>query len=365
MNDRKPTLKRNNLRWLWIGGGVIVLLILALTVLYVLVNRPLAAKLQESSTLPVANATALSNSPSSIPGTPGSITAASPTSATPGICNQSGVWMILAIGEDYRGEGDEYLYGLADVIRLIRIDFTNSKISVLAIPRDLWVHIPELADQKIDYGKINQAYFFGTPGMGHYNGAGGGAGLLADTLKYNFGIFSDHYVVVSMNAFVHIIDAVGGIDVTLTEPVDGNVKYAMGYYPVGTYHFNGTEALMFSRIRYGYTELKRIDNESIILNALFDKINSPEVKVNLLELAKVFLDGNSVRTDLSPANLATLVCVAGTIEKSNIKMVTLPKDSFTGQMIFSPIQNDDTFAYVPDTVKVQQAIDQFKSGIWP
>jgi anionic cell wall polymer biosynthesis LytR-Cps2A-Psr (LCP) family protein len=111
--------------------------------------------------------------------------------------------------------------------------------------------------------------------------------------------------------------------------------------------------------------LKRIDNESNILSALFDRINSPEVKVNILEVAKVFLDENAVRTDMTPANLATLVCLAGRLGKENIKMATLPKDSFIGQMLFSPIQNDDTFAYVPDTVKVQQAIDQFKAGIWP
>lgn len=359
---KQKTSNRPKIRkWLWISSGAILFFAIIRVAFIILINKPLAPSLPATAQAVATNSTGKTGNPA-VASTPGT---GSTTTAQPGICGEGGVWTILAIGQDYRGEGDEYLYGLADVIRLIRVDFTNSKISVLAIPRDLWVHIPDLADQKIDFGKINQAYFFGTPGMGHFTGTGGGAGLLAETLKFNFGIYPDHYVVVSMNAFVHIIDAVGGIDLTLTQAVDGNVKFAMGYYPAGNYHFNGSEALMFSRIRYGYTELKRIDNESIILNALFDKINSPEVKVNLLEVAKVFQDENSVRTDLSPANLATLVCAAGKIDKGNIKMATLPKDSFTGQMIFSSIQNDDTFAYIPNTAKVQQAIDQFKTGIWP
>jgi LCP family protein required for cell wall assembly len=275
------------------------------------------------------------------------------------------VWTILAIGQDYRGEGDQYLYGLADVIRLIRIDFSKGTVSLLAIPRDLWVKFPDLMGITIDNGKINQAYFYGTPAMGHYNGRGGGAGLLADTLSYNYDIFPDHYVVVSMNAFVHIIDAVGGIDVTLTEAVDGNVKFNMGYYPAGTYHFNGSQALMFSRIRYGYTELKRIDFESIVMKALYEKVNTPSVKVDLFKIAQIFLEEKAVLTDLTPANLATLVCVATTLDIRDVKMATLPKETITGQMIFSAIQNDDTFVYMPDNMKVQQVIDDFKAGIWP
>jgi LCP family protein required for cell wall assembly len=286
------------------------------------------------------------------------------------VCNQSGVKYILAIGEDYRGGGGDYLYGLSDVIRIVRVDFSTSSVSMLAIPRDLWVHIPELADQNIDYGKINQAYFFGTPAMGHYKGSGGGAGLLADTLYYNFGIFPDHYVDVSMSAFSKIVDAVGGIDVTLTEPVDGNVSVDgstqhMGYYPAGTNHFDGATALKFARIRYGYTELKRIDNQTIIIKAIYDKITSSGANVDVLGVADTFLKDDTVLTDLSPADISDLYCLSKHIQTADIKLLTLPSDSFTAQSVFSTIQNAYVFAYVPDTAKVTQFIQDFKDGKLP
>jgi branched-chain amino acid aminotransferase len=68
---------------------------------------------------------------------------------------------------------DSYLYGLADAIRIARIDFQLKKVTVLALPRDLWVQIPGLEDEGITAGKLNQAYFYGSEGMG----------LRADNLK--------------------------------------------------------------------------------------------------------------------------------------------------------------------------------------
>src|SRR6187551_906150 len=53
------------------------------------------------------------------------------------ICGGLGVMNVLAIGADSRS--DTYEYGLADVIRLVRVDFSNAKVSVLEFPRDLWV----------------------------------------------------------------------------------------------------------------------------------------------------------------------------------------------------------------------------------
>ena len=380
LKKEKTEIKKKRIRLVVIIVTTMTLLALALVAFFVFWNKPFATKLA----LPSFEAAPYTPLPPTeiAPADDGNsqnndklstlLVTPTPTLSPSelNLCNKTGTWTILAIGEDYRGDGGEYLYGLADVIRVIRVDFSTGSVSMLAIPRDLWVHIPELADRNIDYGKINQAYFFGTPGMGYYKRKGGGAGLLADTLFYNYGIFPDHYVVVSMNAFVQIVDAVGGIDITLDEPVDGNVEYKgesdnAGYYSAGTHHFNGETALKFSRIRFGYTELKRIDNETIILKALYDKMISPEVRGKLLDVATLLLKKGTILTDLSPADLAALICVATSIDRNNIKTTQLPSDSFTGQTLFSPIQNGYTFAYVPDNQKVQKAIDDFKSGVWP
>src|SRR5262245_8182851 len=66
------------------------------------------------------------------------------TPAPQPLCGGPEVMNILAIGSDARG--NHYLYGLADVIRLVRVDFVNGRVTILEVPRDLWVKIPDIAD---------------------------------------------------------------------------------------------------------------------------------------------------------------------------------------------------------------------------
>src|SRR5512140_2821487 len=96
--------------------------------------------------------------------------------ANVGLCGAPPVMNILAIGADTRG--DNYTYGLADVIRLVRVDFVNAKVTVLEIPRDLWVEIPDIADNLNgqDHEKLNQAYLYGNPGMGYTDDPARGPG---------------------------------------------------------------------------------------------------------------------------------------------------------------------------------------------
>ena len=65
------------------------------------------------------------------------------------LCGGPAVMNILAIGSDARGQ--HYLYGLADVIRLVRVDFVNARVVILEVPRDLWVQIPGVGENRIRY----------------------------------------------------------------------------------------------------------------------------------------------------------------------------------------------------------------------
>ncbi len=107
-------------------------------------------------------------------------TEAQPTAtqtATPQpLCGGPAVMNILAIGSDSRGQ--HYLYGLADIIRLVRVDFVKARVGILEVPRDLWVDIPDISDHyNITQGKLNQAYLYGNKGLGYYDGPGEGTGL--------------------------------------------------------------------------------------------------------------------------------------------------------------------------------------------
>ena len=139
---------------------------------------------------------------------------ATPTAAPQPLCGGPEVMNILAIGSDARGQ--HYLYGLADIIRLVRVDFVQARVTILEVPRDLWVDIPEISDHyNITQGKLNQAYLYGNKGLGYYDGPGEGPGLLARTLNLNFGARPDQYLAVNMRTFEAVVDAIGGIDVDL------------------------------------------------------------------------------------------------------------------------------------------------------
>ncbi len=163
-----------------------------------------------------------------------------------GRCGAPAVMNILAVGTDARA--DSYNYGLADVIRLVRVDFVNPKVTVLEFPRDLWVEIPDIADNinGQDHEKLNQAYLYGNRGFGYTDDPAQGPGLLARTLTLNFGTSIDHYAAVNMQTFVKLVNSVDGIDVTLPEAVDGRTADDTNkrlLFPSGTHHLDGTRAL--------------------------------------------------------------------------------------------------------------------------
>jgi polyisoprenyl-teichoic acid--peptidoglycan teichoic acid transferase len=290
-----------------------------------------------------------------------------PTSDAPQpLCGGPEMMTILGIGTDNRA--DTYRYGLADVIRVARVDFVTPRITVLSLPRDIWVRIPSIQEKSgITHGKLNQAFFYGGDGWGYYNGPAGGAGLTARTLNKNFGLFVDHYGVVNMVTFERIVDALGGVDVNLSEPVDGSPIDAftddMGYFAAGEHHFNGDQALRFSRIRKRYNDIRRADNQNVVLCALRKKIVSPSIITALPQIFAAFQD--SVQTDLSLEQLSQLACLAPKIKKKNIIFTGLPGDMLEETWEYSPQLGGTTFTYSVDEEAVTQLLADFQAGTWP
>ena len=298
------------------------------------------------------------------------VTAAKPNSTqTPApqpYCGGPQTMTVLALGIDTRA--DNYLYGLADVIKIVRVDFVTPKITSLSMPRDLWVQIPEIAENYgITEGKLNQAYFYGTEGMGYYHGPGGAPGLLARTLALNFGVHVDHYGTVNMRTFEKMIDAVGGIDLYLPYSVDGRPKDDktddLGFFPAGHHHFNGDQALRFSRIRKIDTIFARMDRQTMVLCALREKLLTPNVLTSIPQLITSFQ--NSMITDLSPAQISQLACLLPNIKKENIIFTSLPKDILTPSRIYDPHRDSRTSIWKADNDVIRDYVARFQSGTWP
>ncbi|HZJ23648.1 MAG TPA: LCP family protein [Anaerolineales bacterium] len=282
-----------------------------------------------------------------------------------GMCGAPPRMNILVVGSDARS--DSYLYGLADMIRIVRIDFVNPKVTILEFPRDLWVEIPDIADNinGQDHEKLNQAYLYGNPGFGYTDDPAQGPGLLARTLTLNFGIQIDHYAAANMRTFVKLVNAVDGIDVTLPDAVDGRTAEDMNsrlVFRSGTLHLNGERALMLARIRIegGFA---RADNQNRVLCALRDKVTSPSVITKIPDLITSFQD--AVQTDLSPAQLGQLACIGTKIQPGNIVFASFPEEHFKQSRVYDPVFKKNVFAWDVDFEILREYIHQFNEGTWP
>ena len=270
---------------------------------------------------------------------------------------------ILAIGSDARGQ--HYLYGLADVIRLVRVDFVNARVSILEMPRDLWVEIPGISDHyNIAHGKLNQAYLYGNKGLGYYDGPGEGPGLLARTLNLNFGAQPDHYIAVNMHTFEHIVDAVGGIDIYL--PYEISVKSKQnpkGFaIPEGQHHVDGETALWIARIRQ-YTTFGRAENQNIVMCALRKKLLSPKIVPAIPKLIGEFQ--RSVQTDLSAEQINQLACLATQMHGTSVVFASFPMELFKSVKTYDPQIKTTTSTIDADFNVLRNYIAQFQTGTWP
>jgi len=303
--------------------------------------------------------------------TPQEISTKSPTPAntltpTPEpLCGGPPVMYIIGIGAD----ADDYLYGLADVMRIARVDFVTPKVSILTMPRDLWVEIPGISEHyDITHGKLNQSYLYGNPGLGYYDGPGAGPGLLARTLDLNFGLRVDHYGAVNMEVFKKIVDRIGGVDIYLEQDVDGRPRAGsnaknMGYFYAGENHFNGEQALRFARIRNKYNDFVRQDNQTLVICALKDKLTDPSVLPHIPGIVSDFQ--GEVLTDLSPQQISQLACLLPKISRENLLFASLPQEIFTPTSIYSPQLKDNTFVLGVDNDVIRDYIQRFMDGTWP
>jgi LCP family protein required for cell wall assembly len=288
---------------------------------------------------------------------------AMPASTLQPLCGGPSMMNILAIGSDARG--NHYLYGLADVIRLVRVDFVNARVAILEIPRDLWVDIPGISDHYgITQGKMNQAYLYGNKGLGYYDGPGEGAGLLARTLDLNLGAQPDHYLAVNMKTFENIVDAVGGIDVFLPYEISVRSKdNPRGFaIPEGRHHIDGETALWIARIREYHT-FGRAENQNILLCALRRKILSPAIVPAVPKLISTFQ--RHVQTDLSLEQINQLACLATQMKGSDVAFASFPIELFKSVKQYDPQLGDTTSILDADRNVLRGYVRRFQEGTWP
>jgi LCP family protein required for cell wall assembly len=260
------------------------------------------------------------------------------------VCGGPPTMMILALGID--NLENNYFYGLVDVIRLVRVDFVKGKVSVLALPRDLWVAIPGLEDRGITNAKLNTAYYYGTETYGHYDGPDLGPVFVIETLKLNYSLRIDKFITLTMETVEKVIDAVGRIDVTLPYNLDGKSSdpvdpFDLGFFEKGDHHFDEETAVRFARIRMVDSDYYRISRQSMILKALWEKMVSPTLLLHIPQL--VYALYGSVQMNLTANDIRYLACLAPQLSIDTLTFASIPLDMLEEDRINVERYNDPIF----------------------
>jgi LCP family protein required for cell wall assembly len=221
------------------------------------------------------------------------------------------IQQILLVGAD----GSKYVKDQnTDVMILALLNRANQQVSLLSIPRDLWVYIPSYG-----WGRINTAHR-----IGHRREyPGGGPALLIDTIERNFGIPIDHWVRLDIRGFERIVDELGGVDMTVPCPV--NLRYRPPtsdqeeemWLPPGVYHMDGATALRYVRTRRGGDDFQRAPRQQQFLKAVWHQAKEPGLVARIPGLWSALQD--SFDTDLSLGDVVSLAPFALELRPERIR----------------------------------------------
>lgn len=264
---------------------------------------------------------------------------------------------ILALGTDVRP--GQHRAGLTDVMRAIRVDFHNERVTALEFPRDLWVEIPGIKQNLgTDHQKLNTAYAYG--GVEH------GPSLLVNTLHRNFGLKVDHYILANMNVFAEVVDTLGGLDVTIPPGgIDGRTRTDRSerlVFPEGPQHLNGEQALTLARIR-NVSVFVRAKHQNLVLCALRKKVESPEAILRLPGIINAFM--KNIQTDLTPEQISQLGCLGTRMPRRNIVFASFPLELFHSGEVYDPALKQDVFIWRVNFDLLRSYVSKFQAGNWP
>ena len=210
----------------------------------------------------------------------------------------------------------------SDTMLLVHISKSRDKATIISIPRDSLVTIPE-HPSSVDKakivpaakGKINAAFAFG------------GAPLLIQTIEDETGVRIDHYIEIGFAGFAGMVDALGGIEVCTKRDIDDPGSHLV--LPAGVHTLNGVEALKYVRTRDfdGMGDLGRMQRQQQFMSAVLRKVTSTGVLLNPIKLVNFFNAAiATVKTDseLNKSDLLTLAKQMKNLSSSNVRTLTIP-----------------------------------------
>lgn len=239
--------------------------------------------------------------------------------------------IILLGGDDELSEGGYYR---TDTMIVVSINRDTNTVSMLSLPRDLFVYIPTSSGLM---ERLNVVFAYGDS----IGWTDGGFGLLRQTILYNFGINVHYYARVDFTGFKEIIDTLGGVDIAVdcayqdygligAEVPEGAVEAddeGLRTLNVGYYTMNGAEALWYARTRNNSWDFDRGRRQQQLLRAIW---RASLDKVNLTNAAQLWNQGmEMIETDMQLDDFLGLLPIALSLDVSRIRSFTMARDYHT------------------------------------
>jgi len=197
-----------------------------------------------------------------------------------------------------------------DTLIVVSVDPVLPSVSMLSIPRDLYVYVPGWG-----MNRINTADAHGEQ-AGY---PGGGAGLVKTTIEYNLGVRVHYYARVNFDGFVDLLETLGGVDVvvdcelhdTFPDPAAPGGAADIDLLP-GVQHLEAKQALWYSRSRWNTSDFDRSRRQQRVLRGAFQAIKQLELLPRLPELWDELTA--AVQTDLSLERALWLAQIAARLD---------------------------------------------------
>lgn len=199
---------------------------------------------------------------------------------------------VLILGVDGRqGEGYD---SRTDSIMLLGVNPGQLRVSLLSIPRDLFIDAPGYGSQRINTINV----------LGEQRQKGSGPQLLSTSISNTFGIHVDRYVRLDFKGFVNLVDAVGGVTIDVERvlvddsyPTEGGGITTIRF-DSGVQYMDGERALIYARTRHSDDDYQRAARQQQVLSALLGKLANPAHWATALSVFRQSVDTNLTLWDM-------------------------------------------------------------------